>query len=55
MKETPKLMLPVQSAPVDRTLGAAALSGNRGVETSQNAGQVVSSILSALPTIFSLF
>lgn len=41
MKETPKLMLPLQSAPVDRTLGVAALSEGLGVEASQSAGQIV--------------
>jgi hypothetical protein len=56
MKDTPKLMLPLQSAPVDRTLGAAALSEGLGVEASQNTGQIVGSILqTALPLLASLF
>jgi len=56
MNETPKLMLPVQSAPVDRTLGSAGRSEGLGVEASQNAGQVIGSVLqAALPALLSLF
>jgi hypothetical protein len=47
------LRLPVQAA-VDRTATYATLADG-GVEASQNAGQIVSGILQALPTIFSLF
>ena len=54
MKETPKLMLPLQSAPVDRTLGAAALSEGLGVEASQNAGQIIGQVAqSLLPALLS--
>ncbi len=56
MMETPQAMLPVQSAPVDRTLASAAFSTDAGVEASQNAGQVIGSILqTALPALLSLF
>lgn len=56
MKEMPQLMLPVQSAPVDRTPGAAALSAGSGVEASQSTGQVVGQILqTALPLLASFF
>jgi hypothetical protein len=56
MTDTPKLMLPVQSAPVDRTLSGSALSGGLGVEASQSTGQVIGSILqTALPALLSLF
>jgi len=52
---THQLCLPPQIAPVERTLAAAALSGQDGVVPSQNWGNIASGVLQALPSILSLF
>lgn len=51
MGKTPMLMLPVQSAPVNRTLGAAALTGGNGVEPSFGWDDIVSFAKSAAPYV----
>ena len=51
--KTAGLRLPVQAA-VDRTATYATLADG-GVEASQNASQIISGLLQALPTIFSMF
>jgi hypothetical protein len=55
---TPGLRLPLQVAPVERTLAASSssLSGIGGVEASGfNWGGLAQGILSALPGIISMF
>ena len=52
---THQLRLPLQMAPVNRTLAASALSGQDGVVPSQNWQQLLSTGLQALPSILSLF
>jgi hypothetical protein len=53
---TPLLRLPLQVAPVDRTLVAASsLSGDGGVVASQGWQQALQTGLQLLPQILSLF
>jgi hypothetical protein len=53
---TPLLRLPLQVSPIERTLAAAALTGESGVVPSQNWGQIFGQVAqTALPILASLF
>jgi hypothetical protein len=52
---TQRLRLPLQTAPVERTLSASSLLGQDGVVPSNGWANVAQGVLQALPAIFSLF